>query len=61
MVGSFRFDEEFRIAADLIDRGRVDLRPLLTGVYPADDANEAFAHASDKGRAMKVQLQFPRA
>jgi L-idonate 5-dehydrogenase len=61
MVGSFRFDEEFRIAADLIDRGRVDLRPLLTGVYPAEDANQAFAHASDKGRAMKVQLQFLRA
>jgi L-idonate 5-dehydrogenase len=56
--GSFRFDEEFATAADLIDRGRVDLRPLLTDIYPAEEAQAAFERASDKTRAMKVQLQF---
>lgn len=58
VTGSFRFDREFAVAADLIDRGRVDLRPLLTGVYPVDDAAKAFSAASDKATAMKVQLQF---
>ncbi|WP_146588735.1 L-idonate 5-dehydrogenase [Puniceibacterium confluentis] len=56
--GSFRFDREFATAADLISRGRVDLRPLLTGIFPAQDAVRAFEMASDKTRAMKVQLQF---
>lgn len=58
VTGSFRFDREFAVAADLIDRGRVDLRPLLTGVYPVTEAASAFAAASDKATAMKVQLQF---
>ncbi|MDH5797766.1 MAG: L-idonate 5-dehydrogenase, partial [Paracoccaceae bacterium] len=58
MQGSFRFDEEFALAARLIDEGKVDLRPLLTRVFPMADANAAFEFASDKSKAMKVQLDF---
>lgn len=58
VTGSFRFDREFAVAAELIDRGRVDVRPLLTGTYPVDEAERAFAAASDRATAMKVQLQF---
>lgn len=58
LAGSFRFDAEFAIAADLIDRGQIDVRPLLTGAFPFADAVAAFEAASDKATAMKVQLQF---
>ncbi|WP_343080730.1 L-idonate 5-dehydrogenase [Ostreiculturibacter nitratireducens] len=61
VTGTFRFDREFAIAADLIDRGLVDVSPLLTGVVPVEDARAAFDTASDKGRAMKVQLLFRQA
>ncbi|WP_068115622.1 L-idonate 5-dehydrogenase [Tropicimonas marinistellae] len=58
ILGSFRFDHEFEVAADLIDRGRVDLAPVLTGCFPMEDAVAAFDFASDKAKAMKVQLRF---
>jgi len=57
--GSFRFGSEFATAARLIDAGRVDLRPLLTKVLPVEQAVAAFDLASDKARAMKVQIEFP--
>jgi L-idonate 5-dehydrogenase len=56
--GTFRFHEEFGLAVDLINRGRVDLKPLLTGVYPLADAVEAFEAAGDRNRSMKVQIAF---
>lgn len=56
--GSFRFDPEFATAARLIDAGRIDVRPLLTGVLPVDEAVAAFDLASDKAQAMKVQITF---
>ncbi len=34
ITGSFRFHEEFPLAVRLIDTGRVDLTPLLTGTFP---------------------------
>lgn len=58
LAGSFRFDRDFDTAVDLIDRGRVDLHPLLTRVFPMEEADQAFALASDKSHAMKVQLRF---
>lgn len=56
--GSFRFHEEFALAVDLINRARVDLKPLLTEVVPLQDANRAFQLASDRSKAMKVQIAF---
>ena len=56
--GSFRFHEEFALAVDLINHRRVDLKPLLTGVYPMADAVAAFEAANDRSRSMKVQLDF---
>lgn len=58
MKGTFRFHEEFGLAVDLISKGRVDLKPLLTGTYRLEDAVEAFDVASDRRRSMKVQLCF---
>jgi L-idonate 5-dehydrogenase len=58
MKGTFRFHEEFGLAVDLISKGRVDLKPLLTGTYRLEDAVEAFEVAGDRSRSMKVQLAF---
>jgi L-idonate 5-dehydrogenase len=56
--GTFRFHEEFGLAVDLINRKRVDLKPLLTGVFGIDDAVAAFEAAGDRNRSMKVQIAF---
>ncbi|MFK0386486.1 L-idonate 5-dehydrogenase [Agrobacterium sp. NPDC090273] len=58
MKGTFRFHEEFGLAVDLINQGRVDLSPLLTSVYPIDNAVTAFEAAGDRSKSMKVQLAF---
>ena len=58
LVGSFRFHDEFAQAVALIDRRRVDLAPMLTGRYGVEEAVAAFEHASDRRRAMKVQIAF---
>lgn len=56
--GSFRFHEEFALAVELLNRRRLDVRPLLTSTYPVADAIAAFDMAGDRTRAMKVQLAF---
>jgi L-idonate 5-dehydrogenase len=56
--GSFRFHEEFGLAVDMINKARVDLKPLLTEVVPLADAKRAFDLAGDRSRAMKVQIGF---
>lgn len=56
--GTFRFHEEFGLAARLIGSRQVDVRPLITETMPIEKAVAAFELASDRSRAMKVQLAF---
>lgn len=56
--GTFRFDGEFALAAELISSRAVDVRPLISATHPYTDAIAAFELASDRARAMKVQLAF---
>lgn len=58
MRGTFRFHEEFALAVELINARRVDLKPLLTGVFKIDEAVAAFELASDRSKSMKVQIAF---
>ena len=58
IVGSFRFHAEFALAVQLIDKGRVDLKPMLTGSYGIENLQQAFEAAGDRRRSMKVQLAF---
>ena len=58
MKGTFRFHEEFGLAVDLINARRVDLKPLMSGIYPVEDAVAAFEAAGDRSRSMKIQLSF---
>ena len=58
MRGTFRFHDEFALAVDLINRRRVDVKPLLTRVYPLEEAIAAFEIAGDRNKSMKVQIAF---
>ena len=56
--GTFRFHEEFGLAARLIGSGRVDVKPLISATMPFEQAVEAFELAGDRTKSMKVQLAF---
>jgi len=56
--GTFRFDSEFQLAVEMMGKGVIDVKPLLTATLPLENAVEAFELASDRSRAMKVQLAF---
>ncbi|MEL6765635.1 MAG: L-idonate 5-dehydrogenase [Pseudomonadota bacterium] len=56
--GSFRFHAEFATAVALMQKGLIDVAPLLTHTFPLAAFAEAFETAADRSRAMKVQLEF---
>lgn len=56
--GTFRFHAEFAQAVAVLASGRLDVSPLLTEVVPLAEAVRAFELATDRNRAMKVQLAF---
>ncbi|OJF91329.1 L-idonate 5-dehydrogenase [Pararhizobium antarcticum] len=58
MRGTFRFHEEFALAVSLINQRRVDVKPLLTEIFPLEEAVRAFDTAGDRSRSMKVQIAF---
>ena len=57
-IGSFRYGNIFDEAIGLVDSGRIDLRPFITGVFSINEINEAMIMAADKVNALKVQVQF---
>lgn len=56
--GSFRFHEEFAIGVGLMQKGLIDVKPLITHTVPLTEAISAFEIASDRSRAMKAQITF---
>ncbi|MDH4390754.1 MAG: L-idonate 5-dehydrogenase [Aquabacterium sp.] len=58
ICGSFRFHAEFKLAVQLINSGRIDMAPMVTGAFPLSQARAAFELASDRTKAMKVLLDF---
>ncbi len=56
--GSFRFHEEFFTGVTLMQKGLIDVKPLITQTMPLDDAIDAFELASDRTQAMKAQISF---
>ena len=56
--GTFRFHEEFATALSFMADGLIDVKPLITATAPLEDAVEAFQLASDRTKAMKVQIAF---
>lgn len=56
--GSFRFHEEFALGVELMRKGLIDVKPLITHSVPLASAEEAFKLASDRSQAMKAQIVF---
>jgi L-idonate 5-dehydrogenase len=56
--GAFRWGIEFDWAVEYLSSRRVDVRPLLSGQYPLQEAVAAFHAAADKNRSTKVQVVF---
>jgi len=58
VVGSFRYADVFEEGIRLLASGRVNLRPLISRVFPLAQINEAMALACARNEAVKVQLDF---
>ena len=58
LKGSFRFHDEFNTGVSLMQKGLIDVKPLISQTFGLDHAVEAFETASDRSRAMKVQIDF---
>ena len=56
--GAMRFDREFAHAVTCLDRGLIDVSPLLTACMPADQASAAFGLAKQRDKHSKVQILF---
>lgn len=56
----FRYANVFGRAVELIASGKVDVKPLITGVYDFDDSIKAYQRAAN-GQAgdVKIQIEFP--
>jgi L-idonate 5-dehydrogenase len=57
-VGSFRYGNVFDEAIRLAASGRLKLPPLLTGVFPLDQAAQAMHQAEDKAHSLKVHIEI---
>ena len=59
--GSFRFHSEFAVGVDLMRKGLIDVKPLITDRYAFVDSVEAFDFAKAMPPAsVKVQIEMPR-
>ena len=56
--GSFRFHEEFATAVALMQKGLIDVEPLITHTMSLEMAEDAFHIANDRSQAMKAQIRF---
>jgi L-idonate 5-dehydrogenase len=56
-LGSFRYGHVFDEAIRLVAAGRIDLRPLISQVFPLEQVAEAMVCAAAKDQVLKVQMQ----
>lgn len=56
--GSFRFHEEFEMAVKLMQGGAIDVKSLISHTVPFEEAISGFNLATERSRAMKVQIAF---
>lgn len=57
-LGSWRFANVFDRVLDMVGSGRIDPRPLITGVFPFAELPAALAGAATGGGAIKVQVEL---
>lgn len=58
LKGSFRFHGEYATAMSLMQKRLIDVKPLISDTVGLDEAVRGFELASDRSRAMKVQIAF---
>jgi L-idonate 5-dehydrogenase len=58
LKGSFRFHDEFFTGVSLMQKGLIDVSPLITHTFPLEQAMQAFQIAGDRSVAMKTQIAF---
>ncbi len=58
LKGSFRFHGEYATAISLMQKGLIDVKPLMTHNVSLEDAKRGFELASDRSQAMKVHIHF---
>jgi L-idonate 5-dehydrogenase len=58
LKGSFRFHGEYATAMGLMQKGLIDVKPLISETVGLDEARRGFELASDRSKAMKVQIAF---
>ncbi|MBL1422608.1 MAG: L-idonate 5-dehydrogenase [Alphaproteobacteria bacterium] len=58
LKGTFRFNGEYIEAVKLINNGKIDVKPIITGRYKLEDAVAAFDTAGDRSRSVKVIIEF---
>jgi L-idonate 5-dehydrogenase len=56
LVGAFRANGEFRLAAELIVSGRIDVSSILSGTYTLLQAVTALERAGERSRVVKLHL-----
>lgn len=56
--GAFRFGNVFGDAVSCLEKGLIDVSPLLTAVVPMAKAGEAFLMAKDREHHLKVVIEF---
>jgi L-idonate 5-dehydrogenase len=58
LKGSFRFHGEYPIGMGLMQKGLIDVKPLISETVSLAEARRGFELASDRSKAMKVQIAF---
>ncbi len=58
LKGSFRFHHEYATAISLMQKGLIDVKPLISETVGLKDALKGFELANDRSKAMKVQIAF---
>ncbi len=58
LKGSFRFHSEYATAISLMQKGLIDVKPLITHTVSLKEAQQGFALANDRSQAVKVQIAF---
>ena len=57
-VGSQRFHPEYAEAVALISSKDIDVKPIITDVFPLESVLDAINAATDRSRSVKVQVEF---
>jgi L-idonate 5-dehydrogenase len=57
-IGSMRYGDVFEEAVRLAAAGRVNLRLLISDVFPLSESIQALRRAADKSHSLKVQIEM---